>query len=904
MAIYKQDIVNIDLDSGSVFRSFAKITIGTADKAANRFGIRAFRNGVECDLSGASCYGYFRDPQGNNIALTSYGTVSGNEAYVTLPPACYNYEGQFCLAIKLLVSGVTSTVRIIDGVVDNTNTGSAVAPTSAVPSYSEILSTYDQMVAAVAVANGAIATTFNAATVYPAGSYVINDGALYLLPAGHAANVTWANTSKVATNFGAEVTALKSNIKSFTGNEWIAFTNEGYIKLNVATVDPTPVENASYKSVMISCQKGDTFVLNGSSYGAGALMYAFLNSAYEKILYPSSGITAENLAITAPDGTAYLAVNNYNNTVTLQRNIALQNRVSDLEVSTGKDKTLHSKTDALMDAFSNGVLGQSVFTTGYVMRNTDGIIVTTTNNRYYAAIPVYIDISAYAGKKITIESDGNYTNWVKLAFFNSSDELIGETIQIDSTTYPFIQYSVPQNAASFNIAAYSAGNALTESSIATTKAVFVGAEIPEPETNTKLSLNVPDYYELVVGDTFQLFYRGIVLAAHDTDYDIVITCAKGNAYSKYFQYTPAVAGNVDMTITLYDAAHKQVDTATLTLKVKQKATSPGSMKTVLYVGDSLTSGGYAPGEFKRRIAGTGGTPEGDGLTNIQYIGTKNNNNCNYEGQGGWTFKKYNEESMSNDVMWITCVNHGKTDGDQHSIYKDSNNKEWKLETIETNRIMIIRESSSGTLPSTGTLTWVSGGVDSSNIVYTASEQAPGNPFWDSDQGKVDFGTYATRMGVSSIDYVYVLLGWNGAGGSDSAIITQVTTFIDNVLASFPSCKIVLLGLEVPSRDGLGVSYGASGLYSRYFDLLSYVFHLNDIYKGIAESDEYTGKAFFVNVSGQFDTEHNMMTGTRQVNTRNSTTETYQKNGVHPAVSGYYQIADACYRDFMHRLQDT
>lgn len=210
MAIYKSDIVDINLESGSIHRSFMKHSIGTADQAADRFGIRAFRNGEAVDLSGASCYGYFRDPQGNNIALTSSGTVDGNVAYVTLPQACYNYEGNFTLTIKLLVTGVTSTVRIIDGVVDNTNTGSAVAPTSAVPSYSEILSQYDDMVAATAVANGAIATTFNAATVYPAGSYVINSGALYRITADHAANVTWANTSKVATNFGAEVSSLKS----------------------------------------------------------------------------------------------------------------------------------------------------------------------------------------------------------------------------------------------------------------------------------------------------------------------------------------------------------------------------------------------------------------------------------------------------------------------------------------------------------------------------------------------------------------------------------------------------------------------------------------------------------------------------------------------------------------------
>jgi len=35
-----------------------------------------------------------------------------------------------------------------------------------------------------------------------------------------------------------------------------------------------------------------------------------------------------------------------------------------------------------------------------------------------------------------------------------------------------------------------------------------------------------------------------------------------------------------------------------------------------------------------------------------------------------------------------------------------------------------------------------------------------------------------------------------------------------------------------------------------------------------------------------------------VNSRNSTTEVRGTNGIHPATSGYYQIADAVYRDFV------
>ena len=47
-------------------------------------------------------------------------SFSGNEAYVTLPQACYNYEGQFTLAVKVISDNndITGTMRIVDGVVD------------------------------------------------------------------------------------------------------------------------------------------------------------------------------------------------------------------------------------------------------------------------------------------------------------------------------------------------------------------------------------------------------------------------------------------------------------------------------------------------------------------------------------------------------------------------------------------------------------------------------------------------------------------------------------------------------------------------------------------------------------------------------------------------------------------
>ena len=151
MAIYNEDIVAVELTSGTVHRSFMHKAIGKGDNLANRYGVSLKRNGNQVDMNGCSCQAIFMAPNGQNILISgsSYTGVSAREAWVQLPQACYNYEGQFTLAIKVIGGGVTGTMRIIDGVVDNTGVDSPVAPVESVPTYQEILAVYDELQAAL-----------------------------------------------------------------------------------------------------------------------------------------------------------------------------------------------------------------------------------------------------------------------------------------------------------------------------------------------------------------------------------------------------------------------------------------------------------------------------------------------------------------------------------------------------------------------------------------------------------------------------------------------------------------------------------------------------------------------------------------------------------------------------------
>lgn len=148
MEIYKEDIVDIELETGTIHRSFMNKTIGLSDNKGDRFGVRLFRNGVAENVSAATVTGLFMAPDGNNYIISGSGNywVSENVAGVILPGACYAVEGQFCLAIKLSLSGVVSTVRIIDGVVSNTGTTGAVVPSSSVPTSDQIIAAYNNAV--------------------------------------------------------------------------------------------------------------------------------------------------------------------------------------------------------------------------------------------------------------------------------------------------------------------------------------------------------------------------------------------------------------------------------------------------------------------------------------------------------------------------------------------------------------------------------------------------------------------------------------------------------------------------------------------------------------------------------------------------------------------------------------
>lgn len=320
MAVYKENIVDIDLAKGSLHRSFLSHSIGSQDSEADHFGVRVFRNGEPVDLTGVSVQGIFNPPQGSPIALTSGNIISGNVAAVVLKQACYNYDGQFCLAIKLVGGGITGTMRIVDGVVDNTHATGTVAPTGDVPTYQEIIAQYDAMTEATAAANSAIAPLY-ANLTFPVkkDQYTIVNGALKRALVDIASSETYTAAHWTDAKLGPEVSNLKSalNYEALHGKIIDAFINfaEGVIVRNdnnSKTIYIPCLPNTKYT---ITKTAGTRFVLattatepsfNGTNFGA------ILNYEYKH--------DAESLAITTPPNAKFLCAWVWNSSDSIQSN--------------------------------------------------------------------------------------------------------------------------------------------------------------------------------------------------------------------------------------------------------------------------------------------------------------------------------------------------------------------------------------------------------------------------------------------------------------------------------------------------------------------------------------------------------------------------------------------------------
>ena len=452
------------------------------------------------------------------------------------------------------------------------------------------------------------------------------------------------------------------------------------------------------------------------------------------------------------------------------------------------------------------------------------------------------------------------------------------------------------------------------------------ANLAEEVASTKYDIiKMPEKYDLVIGDTFELFWNGILLCKDYKRYNIEAKSSiKGHIYGHKFEVTPTTAGTYPLTVTIFDDAGNKVDSKVTNLVVKPALTSdPETTINIVCMGASDTNDKAWPDEFARRLCGStsttnysninsGNGPKGLGLKNINFIGTKTTpGKYGYEGTGGWTWDSYMNLTQSGDWYIDLSVPHNKKLEDQESVYRDENGKDWQLETlISSNRLMMKPFVDTGTtasdvLPPSGTLTYISGGENTENLYYSAAERGSANPF--AYGGKMDFKKYCERVGAEKIDYVFALLVFNGA----PSVVNEekmnnhkakIKRFYDYLTADYPDAKLIVMDSYLPCYDGCGVNYESSSHYGNNFRTLQeWAFAQIEINRQLKE--EYEGKIDYVSICGVFDSEHNFPTTSVKYNSRNNDAKyNRQNNGLHPTTHGSFQSADALFRFMNNYLQ--
>ncbi len=418
-----------------------------------------------------------------------------------------------------------------------------------------------------------------------------------------------------------------------------------------------------------------------------------------------------------------------------------------------------------------------------------------------------------------------------------------------------------------------------------------------------------DQYDLVVGDTFQLFYRSVIEAPNPYFYSIVTVCEKGKNFPRYFEYTPQEEGRHTLTISVYDAQKKLLGTATTTLNVvipKQ----PKRELNVMCLGDSNMAKGVWVSEVNRRISGIGGNPEGHGIKGVNFVGsvTSSDGTVHYEGSGGWTWKGYTSTSVGS--ILVKAPNN-KTERDQHSLWKDENGYVWQLESLQVDYLGFTRyKDHNGPRPEKGILTHYKNANDTSPIEFFGSFDGSVSPFLDRETKTISIKKYLDKINVKNIDVAYLYLGGNGLMRQsamnksrreycNTVVREEALELINLIKKDIPSVKIKLVSMALPSiNGGMGSNYGAEIPFTDCYDIIHYVMELNLMYKNLAKEDKYKDFIEYVDSAAQFDLEYSYPNIQKPVNVRSSTTERFDTNALHPTFEGNMLIADSFYRNLI------
>ena len=430
----------------------------------------------------------------------------------------------------------------------------------------------------------------------------------------------------------------------------------------------------------------------------------------------------------------------------------------------------------------------------------------------------------------------------------------------------------------------------------------------------------------VIGDTMQLFDRGVTISQEPYRFYNDWICGQGKIFERYLEITPElVNGEVPDNLTIKHAlindSYDISEQSTSELVLSARPTSPANDINVLCVGASTTANGEWASELKRRLTGTldTGTPAADGLTHINFVGRKELAAAsgvrpmpvNVEATGGWTWRTFYtpQDAVRLTVSGVTSINIGDV-----YTYQNGNGQTVKVSVAEVNitgtsgniRFIYNYDTQGQGVPAaaSGEITRVSGSGDAT-IAYSAADEETYCPFYDEATGEPDFANYAQQYCNGQIDVVIFNLGTINYSlvGKESLvnILANMKTLIDALHADFPNCKVIIApGVGYNTHYGIEYNYNAASKMKSWGSLFAQ-FRYAKAVEDFIGGDNYKDWCYLADTIAETDSEHVFPTATKPVNTRMSETEIIGTNGAHLLLQGYQMVADSIYRAFVNTI---
>lgn len=368
---------------------------------------------------------------------------------------------------------------------------------------------------------------------------------------------------------------------------------------------------------------------------------------------------------------------------------------------------------------------------------------------------------------------------------------------------------------------------------------------------------------------------------------------KGQQFNRGYRYTAEENINQNITLNVMQG-RKQLLTKVQNILTPALNSGNGNTRKVLIIGDSTVNGSNISTPLKNVFD--------TDVMNIELIGTIGSNGVKHEGRGGWTINDY---ATFGRKLFVVPVNGITTIPSVGAVYKQTAGNDFSVVEVNitggSGYFSVQMTSGSVDLATNGTLTKVSGNGDSV-INYSGSSLTSANPFYNSTTDGFDLGFYLanTSQSLSSNDWIFFQLGINdvfnisdlqSAENKTTTMLNQLKAMRANIKAYNANIRVGIVVTFPPAdQDAFGFSYSVGQTSEMYTKtgLLTWQKKLIAEFDNDTERDNGT---YLVSAHLNLDTDYNYPTSEVAANSRNTKTLTMQNNGVHPAASGYAQIAD-------------